>query len=79
MIELVAAIVRDFRKRVGWSQEAFALAAGVDRTYIAKLERRIVNPTLARIERVLAVMGRSWVEFGAALDDVPIAIGYGIE
>jgi transcriptional regulator with XRE-family HTH domain len=79
MIKLVAAILRDFRARTGVSQEAFALAAGVDRTYIAKLERRILNPTIARVERVLAVMGWSWVEFGAALDDVPVTVSYGIK
>lgn len=79
MIKLVGSIIREFRMRTGVSQEAFALAAGVDRTYIGKLERRIVNPTVARIERVLAVMGWSWAEFGAALDNVPVTISYGIK
>lgn len=37
--------VRALREQVGQSQEALADAAEVDRTYMAKLERGLANPS----------------------------------
>ena len=48
----------DARARVAWnirrlrverqvSQEAFAVDAGIDRTYVSRLERGMENPTVA--------------------------------
>jgi transcriptional regulator with XRE-family HTH domain len=38
--------IRDKRLAIGLSQEALALAAGVDRTYVSQLERGVANPSL---------------------------------
>lgn len=50
------------------SQEALARLIEVDRTYVAKIERGILNPTIYRLNRLLSAMGISWEEFGRALD-----------
>jgi transcriptional regulator with XRE-family HTH domain len=36
----------------GVSQEAFAVDAGIDRTYVSRLERGLENPTVAVLERI---------------------------
>ena len=44
--------MKRLRKERGWSQEALADAAGLDRTYISGIERVVKNPTITVIERV---------------------------
>jgi transcriptional regulator with XRE-family HTH domain len=34
------------------SQEALAVDAGIDRTYVSRLERNLENPTVAVLERL---------------------------
>lgn len=56
IIGVVAANVRRARKLAGLSQEALALEAGVDRTYVSQVERGKRNVTisvLARLARAL--------------------------
>ena len=38
--------VRKARKKVGLSQEALALQAGINRSYVGQIERGIGNPSL---------------------------------
>lgn len=38
--------VRRLRRQLGLSQEAFALEAGIDRTYVSGVERGTRNPSL---------------------------------
>jgi transcriptional regulator with XRE-family HTH domain len=64
----VSAIIKAIRRRLNVSQERLAHQAGVDRTYVAKVERAILNPTIYRMNRVLRAAGVSWREFGEALD-----------
>ena len=45
------------RKTGGWSQEAFAAACGLHRTYVSQLERGIKSPTLNTLEAVASVLG----------------------
>ena len=50
--------VRARRQELGWSQEALALKANINRTYIASLESGRRNPSLdliARLARALRV------------------------
>lgn len=56
--ELVAWNVRRLRVIRGISSETLAADAGVDRSYMSRLERAVANPTvdvLARIAKVLGV------------------------
>jgi transcriptional regulator with XRE-family HTH domain len=41
----LAAEIKQSRKRLGLSQEALALQAEVDRTYVSQLERGVANPS----------------------------------
>jgi transcriptional regulator with XRE-family HTH domain len=50
--------VRELRKAQRLSQEALALEAGVDRTYVSQIERGIANSSLLalfKLSRVLKV------------------------
>jgi transcriptional regulator with XRE-family HTH domain len=53
----LAANVKRLRNERGWSQEALADAAGLDRTYISGIERMVRNPTIIVVERVAVALG----------------------
>lgn len=50
--KLVAWNIRRLRVAKGLSQEALAVDAGVDRTYVSKLERAKDNPSLEIMNRL---------------------------
>jgi transcriptional regulator with XRE-family HTH domain len=47
----------------GLSQEALAVDAGVDRTYVSRLERILENPTIGVLERLALALDVQIVEF----------------
>jgi len=49
--------VQELRARKGWTQQALAEAAGLDRTYINGLERGRHNPTLGALFRLTRALG----------------------
>lgn len=49
--------LRRVRQSRGFSQEAFALLAGVHRTYVGSVERGERNPSLLNIARFAEVLG----------------------
>jgi transcriptional regulator with XRE-family HTH domain len=53
---LVARNLRRLRVRVGLSQEILAVDAGIDRSYVSRLERGIENPTVAILEKIAKVV-----------------------
>ena len=52
----LAANMKRLRKERGWSQEALADEAGLDRTYISGIERIVRNPTVTVIERISSAL-----------------------
>ncbi len=48
----LAADIKRLRAEKGLSQEALALFAEVDRTYVSQLERGIANPSLLILARI---------------------------
>lgn len=64
----LAANMKRLRRDRGWSQEQLADEAGLDRTYISGIERRIRHPTITTVAKVAAALG---VSFAALLDDEP--------
>ncbi len=57
IIETVARNVRAARRAAGLSQEALALEAGVDRTYVSQVERRQRNITITVLARLAKALG----------------------
>lgn len=49
--------IKELRLNAGLSQEALALAADVDRTYVSQLERGVANPSLQILHRISTVLG----------------------
>jgi transcriptional regulator with XRE-family HTH domain len=49
-------VLREHRAKVGLSQEALALEAGVDRTFVSLLERGKRQPTLETLFRLAKVL-----------------------
>lgn len=50
----LAANMKALRKERGWSQ---AGEAGLDRTYVSGIERKVKNPTITVVERLAKALG----------------------
>jgi len=48
----VGAVMRELRERAGHSQERLSEECGFDRTYISRVERGIINPTVSRLWKI---------------------------
>lgn len=53
----LATQIKTARQKADLSQEALALAAEVDRTYVSQLERGIANPSLQVLHRLAHTLG----------------------
>jgi transcriptional regulator with XRE-family HTH domain len=62
---LVARNLRRLRVTRSLSQEALAGDAGIDRTYVSRLERGLENPTIAILEQLADALGATIIEFFA--------------
>jgi transcriptional regulator with XRE-family HTH domain len=51
-MKAIGAIVREFRESAGHSQERLSDECGFDRTYISRVERGIINPTVGRLWQI---------------------------
>jgi len=60
---LVARNLRRLRVGKEISQENLAVDAGVDRTYVSRLERGLENPTVGVLERLAKALNAEIVEF----------------
>lgn len=52
----LAVNMKRLRKERGWSQEALADEAGLDRTYISGIERVVKNPTVTVVARIASAL-----------------------
>ncbi len=55
-LRAIGAVVRELRERAGHSQERLSADCGFDRTYISRVERGIINPTVSRLWRIADVL-----------------------
>ena len=61
----LAVNMKRLRKERGWSQEALADAAELDRTYISGIERVVKNPTISVVAKLALALG---CKLGSLLD-----------
>jgi transcriptional regulator with XRE-family HTH domain len=54
---LVATNLKRLRLKKGISQERLALDAGIDRTYVSRIERGLENCTLGIVEKLADALG----------------------
>jgi transcriptional regulator with XRE-family HTH domain len=52
ILDILAFNIRDLRLNLGISQEDLALRAGIDRTFVSKIERSQANPSLKILVRI---------------------------
>jgi transcriptional regulator with XRE-family HTH domain len=48
----IGVVVRELREQAGHSQERLSADCGFDRTYISRVERGIINPTVSRLWKI---------------------------
>lgn len=58
-----AIVLRKLRVEQGFSQESFAHAVGIHRTYVSQLERGLKSPSLNTVQKVTAVLNISIATF----------------
>src|ERR1700691_1694373 len=58
-LKAVGTVVREFRERAGHSQERLSGECGFDRTYISRVERGIINPTVMRLWKIAGALETS--------------------
>lgn len=56
LLQHLATNIKARRKELGITQEALALDAGIDRTYISQIERGISNPSLLVLVKVAEIL-----------------------
>ena len=61
-------VLRSWRLKQGVAQDAFALAAGIDRSYYGKLERGERQPSLAVLLKCATASDRSASDLVAAIE-----------
>jgi transcriptional regulator with XRE-family HTH domain len=62
-LALVARNLRRMRVKQNLSQENLAVDAGIDRTYVSRIERGLENPTVAILDQLARAMNEPIVEF----------------
>jgi transcriptional regulator with XRE-family HTH domain len=60
---LVARNIRRLRVARGLSQEVLAVDAGIDRTYVSRLERELADPSVAILEKLARALSSNMDEF----------------
>ena len=55
--------IKVLRKEIGLSQEALALKAEVDRTYVTDVENGRRNVSVEILERIISALDVSFIEF----------------
>jgi transcriptional regulator with XRE-family HTH domain len=63
---LVARNIRRLRVARELSQEMLAVDAGIDRTYVSRLERGLENPSVAVLEKLARALSSNIEEFFTA-------------
>jgi transcriptional regulator with XRE-family HTH domain len=51
-LRAIGVVVRELREKAGHSQERLSAECGFDRTYISRVERGIINPTVGRLWQI---------------------------
>jgi transcriptional regulator with XRE-family HTH domain len=67
--EKLGRAVRRLRSRADYSQESFAAAAGIHRTYMGLVERGRVAATVTTLEKIAAALGITASELLAEAED----------
>jgi transcriptional regulator with XRE-family HTH domain len=60
--------VRRLRQERGISQEAFAAAAKIGRSYMGRIERGTVNISIDNIQKIVKALGLTLARFFAEVD-----------
>ena len=61
-------MVRELRERAGHSQERLSGECGFDRTYISRVERGIINPTVSRLWQIADALKTPLREIGKRME-----------
>lgn len=64
----IGVVVSEFRREAGFSQERLSADCGFDRTYISRVERGIINPTVSRLWRIAEILGSPLSEMARRME-----------
>jgi transcriptional regulator with XRE-family HTH domain len=69
-LQPLADTLRALRKSAGYTQESFAYDARLDRGFVGAVERAERNVGYRKLRQLVAGLGISWRDFGAALHEL---------
>ena len=61
--DLLGARIREYRKKVGLTQEALALNSGINVSFLGDIERGNKKPSIESLEKLLKTLGVTFQEF----------------
>jgi len=64
----IGVVVRELRDQAGLSQERLSADCGFDRTYISRVERGIINPTISRLWTIADILGSPLSEMAKRME-----------
>src|SRR5580704_10314773 len=64
----VGVVVRELREQAGHSQERLSGECGFDRTYISRVERGIINPTISRLWKIAEALDTPLSQFAKRME-----------
>jgi transcriptional regulator with XRE-family HTH domain len=64
----IGVVVRELREQAGHSRERLSADCGFDRTYISRVERGIINPTVSRLWRIADMLGSPFSEMAKRME-----------
>ena len=64
----IGVVVRELRDQAGLSQELLSADCGFDRTYISRVERGIINPTVSRLWTIANILGSPLSEMARRME-----------
>lgn len=65
----IGQLLKDLRDERGWSLREFGLIVGMNKTYLGDIELGKRNPTINRLEKIVAGYGLTVREFFAKMPD----------
>jgi transcriptional regulator with XRE-family HTH domain len=64
----IGAVVAEMRRAAGYSQERLSAECGFERTYLSRVERGVLNPTVIRLWEIAEALNGSFGDMATRME-----------